>query len=99
MTRQPLPAPGRKPPPPPPPAPAENEPTSAPLRPRGPFCVYQISMFRMPKCQLCGAKATTKRPGRHSRFPELTDICAVGPFKICNECVAELDRVLLDREE
>ena len=75
-----------------PPAPPENEP--APRPPRAPFCVYVVSAFSMPKCQLCGAKPTTKRPGRHSRFPGQASIYAVGPFKICDECVAELDRAL-----
>ena len=65
-----------------------------PRRPRPPFCVYVVSMFSNPKCQLCKASSTSKRPGRHPRFPEMTNINAVGPFKICDECVAELDLAL-----
>lgn len=77
--------PGTKPSPPP---------ALPPRKPRFPFCVYVNSIFSNPKCQLCKASCTSKRPGRHSRFPEMTNINAVGPFKICDECVVELDEAL-----
>ena len=58
-----------------------NKPPPPPAPPwkRPQFFVRMISTFSVLKCQLCGTKST------------FTDINAVGPFNICDECVAELN--------